>query len=76
MAVKYTSKVWTTKPCTIEELTQRLGFRMVGEITPDDFIVKRRGSTYNTFNMLHISWGDRDRIAKYKLFKVNVFEPE
>jgi len=75
MAVKYTSKVWTTEPITIEELIRKLGFTLKAEITPDDFVVKRRGTSDHTFNVLHISWGDRDAVTKYKLFKVDVFEP-
>ena len=73
MIVKYTSKSWTAEPVMLKKLVHRLGFRFIGEITPDDFIVKRRGNTDSTFNVLHISMGDRDAIQKYKLFKVDVF---
>ena len=75
MAVKYTSKRWLETPVAVEELIRKLGFRLIGELDPDNYVVKRRGDTSNSFNVLHISWGDNESVEKYKLFKVNVFEP-
>jgi len=72
--VAYTSKRWLGKSQPIGELIRNLGYRLVGEINEDNYIVQRRGDHRPIFHLLHISWGDKDAVEKYKLFRINVFE--
>ena len=71
--VTYSSKRWLGKQQPVGELIRNLGYRLVGEIDQDNYVIQRRGETRPIFHLFHISWGDKDAVEKYKLFRVNIF---
>ena len=71
--VTYTSKRWTGKQLPVGELIRSLGYRLIGEVDEDNFVIQRRGESRPIFHLFHISWGDKDAVEKYKLFRINVF---
>jgi hypothetical protein len=71
--VIYANKRWLKNPISIEKLISRLGYKKIGELNDDDFLVQRRGERRQIFHFLHISWGNRKGVKKYKLFRINVF---
>jgi hypothetical protein len=71
--VTYSSKRWLGKGEPVGELVRRLGYALIGELDSDDFVIKRRGETRPIFYLFHISWGDRDSVEKYKLFRIDIF---
>jgi hypothetical protein len=74
MKVEYVNKRWVTpQPAVI--LIRKLGYRLVGQLDNDNFIVQRRGERRHAptrFHVLHISWDTSFLVEKYKLFRVTI----
>lgn len=74
MKVEYVSKRWIA-PVPLAALLRRLHYKVVGALGEDDYIVKRYGQEESLpFYLFHISWGDRNGVAKYKLFRIHYEE--